>query len=157
VGALSDVEHGGAPHAAALHPRAPFCICPIVHRERSALSDRFTCLTARSALPAGGLSLSCSRVQVRAWRARSDRAAFYLVHDLLDGVDAPAALHSFTEAAIDLAHPQPLSLRKRGTKLLVSEHVARTDDHQLCPNSHIGPRPKKRTERGHRSIPPRAL
>ena len=130
MSALSNAEHGGAPtpeHCAGAPP-AP---CPVVYLDvrrcpTTQLVDR-----GRSTLPAGARSLLCSRVQVRTRRARSDRAVCYLFHDPLDGVGAPAALHAAAEAVIDLARPQPLNLRKYGTKLLVAEHVARTDDHHL--------------------------
>src|SRR5580704_9129349 len=79
-----------------------------------------------------GVSLLRSRVQVRTRGYRSDRAGWYLLHDPFDGVSTLTALRAAAEAVVNLAHPQPLSgLRKSGTKLLITEHVARADDHDL--------------------------
>ena len=61
---------------------------------------------------------------------RADRAVRHFPHDSLDGVSAAAAPGAAAEAGINLTHPQPLpSVRKRGPKLMVSEHIARADDH----------------------------
>src|SRR4029077_18858273 len=60
------------------------------------------------------------------------RAVCYLLHDPFDGVGTLTALRATAEAVVNLAHPQPLSgLRKSGTKLLITEHVARADDHDF--------------------------
>ena len=62
----------------------------------------------------------------------ADRAVRHFVHDPLDDVSAAAALGAAAEAVIDLAHPQPLRrVRKRGPKLMVTENIARADDHDL--------------------------
>ena len=64
---------------------------------------------------------------------RADRAVRHFPHDPLDGVSAAAALGTAAEVVIDLTHPQPLrSVRKRGPKLMVTEHVARADDHDFA-------------------------
>jgi len=63
---------------------------------------------------------------------RADRAVRHFVHDPLDDVSAAAALGAAAEVVIDLTHPQPLRrVRKRGPKLMVTEHIARADDHDL--------------------------
>jgi hypothetical protein len=78
-------------------------------------------------------------VRASASVTRADRAVRYFVYDPLDGVGAPAALGPEAEAAIDLAHPRPLSgIRNRGPNLMVAERVARADDHRSCPNRRIG-------------------
>jgi hypothetical protein len=47
-------------------------------------------------------------------------------------VSAPATLGAAAEAVIDLAHPHLLrGFGNRGTNLLVTQHVARTDDHDF--------------------------
>jgi hypothetical protein len=62
----------------------------------------------------------------------SDRAVRHFVHDSLDDVSAATALGAAAEVVIDLTHPQPLRrVRKRGPKLMVTEHIARADDHDL--------------------------
>ena len=62
----------------------------------------------------------------------SDRAVRHFVHDPLDNVSAAAALGAAAEVVIDLTHPQPLRrVRKCGPKLMVAEHIARADDHEL--------------------------
>jgi hypothetical protein len=64
------------------------------------------------------------------------RVRSYFFHDPLDGVGAPAALGAAAEVAIDLAHPRPSSgFRNSSLKLMVTEHVARADDHYLVPTS----------------------
>ena len=74
--------------------------------------------------------MAFSRAGSRA--ARSDRVVCYLLHDPFDGVGTPTALRGGAEAAVNLAHPRPLSdLRKSRTKLLITENVARADDHDL--------------------------
>ena len=61
---------------------------------------------------------------------RAGRAVRHFPHDPLDGMSAAAALGAAAEAVIDLTHPQPLRrVRKPGPKLMVSEHIARADDH----------------------------
>jgi hypothetical protein len=63
---------------------------------------------------------------------RADRAVRHFVHDPLDDVSAAAALGAAAEVLIDLTHPQPSrGVRKRGPKLMVTEHIARADDHDL--------------------------
>ena len=63
---------------------------------------------------------------------RADRAVRHFVHDPLDDVSAATALSPTAEVVIDLTHPQPLRcIRKHGPKLMVTEHVARADDHDL--------------------------
>jgi hypothetical protein len=59
-------------------------------------------------------------------------------------VGASAALHAGAEAVIDLAQAHLLSGRgERETNLLVAEHIARTDDHDLASaSSGIVPRLK---------------
>ena len=67
-----------------------------------------------------------------ALRQRADRAVCHFPHDPLDGVSAAAALGAAAEVVIDLTHPRPLrSVRKRGPKLMVTEHIARADDHDF--------------------------
>ena len=62
----------------------------------------------------------------------ADRAVRQFVHDPLDDVSAAAALGAAAEVVIDLTHPQPLRcVSKRGPKLMVTEHIARADDHDL--------------------------
>jgi hypothetical protein len=62
----------------------------------------------------------------------SDRAVRHFVHDSLDDVSAATALGAAAEVVIDLTHPQPLRrVRKRGPNLMVTEHIARADDHDL--------------------------
>jgi hypothetical protein len=79
-----------------------------------------------------GVSLLRSRVRVRARGYRNDRAVCYLLHDPFDSVGTLTALRAAAEAVVNLTHPQPLSgLGKSGTKLLITEHVARADDHDL--------------------------
>jgi len=61
-----------------------------------------------------------------------DRAVRHFVHDPLDAASAAAALDAAAEVVIDLAHPQPLRrVRKRGSKLMITEDIARADDHDL--------------------------
>jgi hypothetical protein len=63
---------------------------------------------------------------------RADRVVCHYVHDPLDRVSAAAALGAAAEVVIDLTHPQPLRrIRKRGPKLMVTEYIARADDHDL--------------------------
>jgi hypothetical protein len=77
-----------------------------------------------------GVSFLRSRVQIRARGNTNERAVCYLLHDPFDGVYAPTALRAAAEAFVNLAHPLSLSgLRKSGTNLLITKHVARTDDH----------------------------
>ena len=69
---------------------------------------------------------------------RADRIVCHFVHDPLDDVSAAAALGAAAEVVIDLTHAQPLRrIRKRGPKLMVTEYIARADDHDLsqptCP------------------------
>ncbi len=88
-----------------------------------------------------GALLLRSRVQVRARGCTSEIAVCYLLHDPFDGVGTLTALRAAAETVIDLAHPQPFSgLRKRGTNLLITENVARADNHGIVPNPNIGPR-----------------
>ena len=56
-----------------------------------------------------------------------------LVHDLLDGAGATAALGAAAEAAIDLAGRARLAGRGRacGTHVVVSEDVAGTHNHEV--------------------------
>ena len=96
---------------------------------RQAVENRYA---ADAGLADWGVSLLRSRVQVRTRGYRSDRAVCYLLHDPFDGVGTLTALRAAAEAVVNLTHPQPLSgLRKCGTKLLITEHVARADDHDL--------------------------
>jgi hypothetical protein len=70
--------------------------------------------------------------QARIRSNRADRAGRHFLHDPLDGVSAAAALGAASEAVIDLPHPRPLlSVRKRGPNLMVTEHIARADDHNF--------------------------
>ena len=47
-------------------------------------------------------------------------------------MSAAAALGTAAEVVIDLTHPRPLrSVRKRGPKLMVTEDIARADDHDF--------------------------
>jgi hypothetical protein len=63
---------------------------------------------------------------------RADCAIRHFVHDPLDNVRAAAALGAAAEVVIDLTHSQPLrGVRKRGPKLMVTEHIARAHDHEL--------------------------
>src|ERR1700675_2347296 len=63
---------------------------------------------------------------------RADRAVRHFVHDSLDDVSAAPALGAASMGVIDLTHAQPLRcVRKRGPKLMVTEHIARADDHDL--------------------------
>jgi hypothetical protein len=82
-------------------------------------------------LPAGKsryCALACRFVLA----ASSNRAICYLLHDPFDGVGTPTALRAAAEAVVNLAHPQPLSgVRKSRTKLSITKHVARADDHDL--------------------------
>jgi len=78
------------------------------------------------------LLLLRSSVQVRARSNTADGAVWYFFYNPLDGVCAPAALGAAAEVGIDLAHPRPSSgLRYSGPKLMVTERVARADDHDL--------------------------
>jgi hypothetical protein len=79
-----------------------------------------------------GVPVLRSRLRVRARGCTNESAVCYLLHDPFDGVGTLAALRAAAEAVVNLAHPQPLSgLRKGGTNLLITEHVARADDHDL--------------------------
>jgi hypothetical protein len=70
--------------------------------------------------------------QARIRSNRADRAGWHFLHDPLDGVSAAAALGAASEAVIDLPHPRPLlGVRKRGPNLMVTEHIARADDHNF--------------------------
>ena len=83
-------------------------------------------------LPAGESPLAAFSRAVRKRGYRSDRAIRHLLHDLFDGVGTLTALRGIAEAVVNLAHPQPLtSLRKSGTNLLITEHVARADNHDI--------------------------
>ena len=83
-------------------------------------------------LASRGVSFLRSRLQVRARGCTNESAVCYLLHDPSDGVGTLTALCAAAEAVVNLAHPQPLSgLRKGGTNLLIAEHVARADDHDL--------------------------
>jgi hypothetical protein len=63
---------------------------------------------------------------------RAGCAGRRIIHDPLDGVSAAAALGTAAEVVIDLTHPRPLcSVRKRGPKLMVTEDIARADDHDF--------------------------
>ena len=78
------------------------------------------------------VSLLRSRVQLRARGCTNESAVCYLLHDPSDGVGTLTALCAAAEAVVNLAHPQPLSgLRKGGTNLLITEHVARADNHDF--------------------------
>jgi hypothetical protein len=56
----------------------------------------------------------------------------YIVHNPFDSVSAAAALGAAPEVVIDLTHPRTLrSTRKSGSKLTVTKHIARADDHEL--------------------------
>ena len=106
-------------------------------------------------LPAGEFSLLRSRVQVRTRGCRSDRAVCYLLHDPFDGVGTLTALRAAAKAVVNLAHPQPLSgLRKSGTKLLITEHVARADDHDLV-LTHISGHGRNEGKQNKATAPPR--
>jgi hypothetical protein len=62
----------------------------------------------------------------------ANRAVRHFVHDPLDDASAAAALHAAAEVIIDLTHPQLLRrVRKRGSELMVTEDIARADDHDL--------------------------
>ena len=64
--------------------------------------------------------------------ATEERASCCLLHDPFDGVGTPTALRAATEALVNLAHPLSLSgLHKSGTNLLITEHVARADNHDI--------------------------
>jgi hypothetical protein len=101
------------------------------------------------------VSLLRSRVRVRARGYRSDRAVCCLLHDPFDGVGTLTALRAAAEAVVNLAHPQPLSdLRKSGTKLLITEHVARADDHDLV-LTHISGHGRNERKQNKSTAPPR--
>ena len=52
-----------------------------------------------------------------------------LVHEAADGERAAAALGAAAETAVDLAGRAPLLRRDGGADILISQHIARTDDH----------------------------
>ena len=79
-----------------------------------------------------GRGVIVSRMQVRSRVYTSVCTFCYLPHDQLDGVGTPTALRAPAEALVNLAHPLSLSgLRKSGTNLLITKHVARADDHDI--------------------------
>jgi hypothetical protein len=79
-------------------------------------------------LPAPVASATCRLALLN----RADRVVCHFVDDPLDDVSAAAALGAAAEVVIDLTHPQPLRrIRKRGPKLMVTEYIARANDHDL--------------------------
>lgn len=71
-------------------------------------------------------------MQVGARAYTNECATCYLLHDPFDGVGTPTALSTAAEALVNLAHPLPLSGRRKSrTNLLITEYVARADDHDI--------------------------